>query len=86
MQVVQRLLLMPDHTFAKKDTLQIRIAEEANLHNIKVKVLKSCKVQDEVAGENFYVKASNLIYEGWKVHTCICRENDNTLQIPGRAM
>ncbi len=43
-------------------------------------------MQYEVAGDNFYVKASNLVHEGWKVHTCVCRENDDTLQIPQRVM
>ncbi len=54
--------------------------------DIKTKVMKSCKMQYVVAGDRFYVKASHLIYERWKVHTCICRENDNALCIPMRAM
>ena len=37
----------------------IRVAEEANYWNIKVKVLKSCKMQYEVAGDMFDVKASH---------------------------
>ena len=45
MNVVKNLLLMQGHTFAKKDTMMIRIGEEANLCNIRVKVLKSCKMQ-----------------------------------------
>jgi hypothetical protein len=86
MQVVERLPLMASHTFAEKDTLQIRIGEVANLRNIKVKVTKSCKVEYKVAGETYYAKASNLMHEGWKVHTCICRENNNTLEIPQRVL
>ena len=82
MQVDKRYPLMMGHTFEDKETLQIRIAKEANLCNIKVNVLKSCKIQYEVAGGNFYVKALCLIYEGWKVHVCVCRENDDTLRIP----
>ena len=85
MNFVEQNRLMPGHTFADKTTLQIRIAEEANLRNIKTRVLKSCNMQYVVAGERFYVKASHLIYEGWKVHVCICRENDDTLCIPMKA-
>ena len=83
---VEQNRLMTGHTFADKTALQIRIGEEANLRNIKTRVLKSCKMQYVVAGDRFYVKASHLIYEGWKVHTCICRENDDTLCIPTKAM
>jgi hypothetical protein len=86
MEIVDRSPLLAGHTFQHKETLQIRVAEEANLRNIKIKVLKSCKVNYEAAGDNFYVKASCLLYEGWKVHVCICRDNDDTLQIPTRAM
>ena len=49
-------------------------------------MVKSCKVQYKVAGNAFYVKASNLDYEGWKVNPCICRENNNMLQIPMRVV
>ena len=84
--VVEQNRLMTGHTFAEKTTLEIRIGEEANLCNIKTRVMKSCKMQYFVAGDRFYVKALHLIYEGWKVHTCICRENDDTLCIPMGAM
>ncbi len=87
MQVLELYPLMTGHTFAKKETLQICIAEETNLRNIKVKVLKSCKIQYAVAGDNFYVKASNLVYKGCKVHVCVCGENYDPLRrIPTRAM
>ncbi len=45
MTVVMNSPLMTGHTFAEKDTMMIRIGEEAKLHNIRVKVLKSCKIQ-----------------------------------------
>ncbi len=56
MTVVENSPLMTGHIFAEKDTMMIRIGEEANLCNIRVKVLKSCKMQYEVYGDRFYVK------------------------------
>jgi len=64
MTVVENSPLMTGHTFADKDTMMIRIGEEANLCNIRVKVLKSCKMQYEVSGDSFYVKVSNLMFQG----------------------
>ncbi len=60
--VVENSPLMTGHTFAEKDTMMIRIGEEANLRNIRVKVLKSCKMQYEVSGDSFYAKVSNLVF------------------------
>jgi len=51
MAVVENYPLMKDHTFSEKNTVMLRIGEEVNLRNIKVKVLKSCKMHYEVAGE-----------------------------------
>ena len=62
MTVVENSPLMTGHTFAEKDTMMIRIGEEANLRNIRVKVLKSCKMQYEVSGDSFYAKVSNLVF------------------------
>ncbi len=84
--VVENSPLMTGHTFAEKDTMMIRIGEEANLRNIRVKVLKSCKMQYKVSGDSFYVKMSNLMFQGWTIHSLCCRENDDTLIIPTRAM
>ena len=64
----------------------IRVAKEANYQNIKVKVLKSCKMQYEVGGDMIYVKASHCLKEGWKVSACVCRDSDDSLVIPERAM
>jgi len=85
MSVVEHRRLMQGHTFPNKDILMIRIAEEANYRNIKVKVLKSCSMQYEVGGDMFYVKASHRLKEGWKVSACICRDSDDLLLIPERA-
>jgi len=43
-------------------------------------------MQYEVTGEMFYVMAAHRLYEGWKVIFCVCRENDNSLVIPERAI
>ena len=86
MSVVEHRRLMQGHTFPDKETLMIRVAEEANYRNIKVKVLKSCKMQYEVGGDMFYVKASHRLKEGWKVTACVCRDSDDSLVIPERAM
>ena len=86
MNVAENSPLLPGHPFAEKDTMMLRIGEEANLCNIRVKVLKSCKMQYEVAGDSFYVKVSNLMFQGWTTHSLCCRENEDTLIIPTRAM
>ena len=86
MTVVENSPLMAGHTFAEKETMMLRIGEEANLCNIRVKVLKSCKMQYKVAGDLFYVKVSNLMFQGWMIYSLCCRENNNTLIIPTRTM
>jgi len=86
MTVVENSPLLTGHTFAEKDTMMIRIGEEENLRNIKVKVLKSCKMQYKVSGDSFNVKVSNLMFQGWTIHSLCCRENNNTLIIPTRGM
>ena len=85
MTLVESGPLLEGHTFAKKETVMIRIGEEANLRNIKVKVLKSCTMQYEVAGDSFYVKASNLMFQGWSIRSLCCRDDDDSLIIPARA-
>jgi hypothetical protein len=55
MMVVEAHPLVAGQTFQHKETLQIRIAEEANLRNIKVKIVWSSHVTHIVGGYNFYV-------------------------------
>jgi hypothetical protein len=43
-------------------------------------------MQYEVSGDSFYVKVSNLMFQGWTIRSLCCRENDDTLIIPTRAM
>ncbi len=49
--------LVASQTFKHKETLQIRIAKEANFRNIKVKIVRSSHVMNIVGGYNFYVAA-----------------------------
>jgi hypothetical protein len=65
-----------------KETLQIRIAEEANLHLIKVKMIRSNYINLIVARRNFYVCATYSVQYGWQVSKACCREGDNLSIIP----
>ena len=85
MAVVKTCPLMADHTFREKEPLMLRIAEEANLHNIRVKVQKSCTIKYEVAGPQFFVSAS-LSPSGWIIRNKICIEDDDIMTIPLRGI
>jgi hypothetical protein len=74
--------LLQDHTFQYKETLQLCIAEEANLHQLKVKMIRSDHNNIIVAGSNFYVYATYSVHSGWMVRNSCCREGDNTSVIP----
>jgi hypothetical protein len=74
--------LSQNHTFQLKETLQLYIAEEVTLRQLKVKTIRSNHDNIIVAGSNFYVYVTNFVQSGWMVrHTC-CREGDNTSVIP----
>ncbi len=60
-----------------KETLQICIAEEANLHVIKVKTIRSNSNNLILAGWNFYVCAAYSVQYSWHVTKACCREGDN---------
>ncbi len=72
-------------TFQHKETLQIRIAEEANLRNIRVKIVWSSHVTYIVGGYNFYVAAGYQIQMGWLVPVACCRKGNDVLRIPLKA-
>ncbi len=55
MEYVESYCLLKGHTFQLRETLQICIAEEANLRLIKVKTIRSNSNNLIVAGRNFYV-------------------------------
>jgi hypothetical protein len=83
MQAVENNPLEQGHTFEHKETMMIRIGEEANLRNIRTKVTKSCTLRYEVAGLNFYVSAANGA-QGWMIKSLCCRDNHDTLLIPSK--
>ncbi len=64
MEYVESNCLEKGHTFQLKETLQIRIAEEANLHLIKVKTIRSDSMNLIVAGRNFYMSATYSVQYG----------------------
>ncbi len=82
MMVVKAHLLVAGQTFQHKETLQIHIAEEANLRNIKVKIVRSSHITYIVRGYNFYIAAGYQMQTGWLVHVACCREGDDVLRIP----
>jgi hypothetical protein len=65
MMVVEAHPLVAGQTFQHKETLQIHIAEEANLCNIKVKIVWSSHVTYIIGGYNFYVAAGYQMQTGW---------------------
>lgn len=82
MKVVENNRLNENHTFKVKETFYLRIAEEANLRCIKMKVVRSDDMNLIVAGLDFYVNGTYIEKVGWKVHVAICREGDDILKIP----
>jgi hypothetical protein len=82
MEYVASHCLLKAHTFQLKETLQICIAEEANLHLIKVKTIRSNFNNLIVAGRNFYVCATYSAQYGWQVSKACCRVGDNFSIIP----
>ncbi len=85
MMVVEAHPLVASQTFQHKETLQIRTAEEANLRNIKVKIVWSSHVTYIVGGYNFYVATGYQIQTGWLVRVACCRKGDDVLRIPPSA-
>jgi hypothetical protein len=70
--------LLKGHTFQLKETLQIHIAEEANLRLIKVKTIRSDSNNLFAAGRNFYVCATYSVQYGWHVTKAYFREDDDS--------
>ena len=74
--------LLVNHTFSSKDILHLRIAEEANLRGIVIRVTRSDDQNFHVIGVDFYVRASFTQKDGWKVLSAVCREGGDLLTIP----
>ncbi len=82
MNNVKSGLLLVGHSFSTKDILHLRVAEEANLQGIVMKVCRSNDQNFTASGVNFYVRATFTKMVGWTVHLAKCREGDDVLQIP----
>jgi hypothetical protein len=82
MSVVENHCLVKGDTFKKKNVLQLCISEEANLRGITTRANRSNVMNLTVAGINFNVNATFHEHSGWVVHTAVCREGDDVLQIP----
>jgi len=82
MRDVESYRLEEDHSFATKDMFNLRIAEEANLRCIKIKVERSDPTNLTIVGYNFYVSGSYSESSGWTAHIVVCREGDDLLKIP----
>ena len=79
MTVVQQRRLMVGDSFESKETLRMRIAEEANLANKEITTVRSDTMQLVVVGVDFYVKANNTERRGWVVSSALCREGDGDM-------
>jgi hypothetical protein len=82
MSKVETHLLLEGDTFKNKEVLQIRISKKANLRGISTRAHRSDLMNLILVGINFYVNALFFEHSGWVVHTAICRECDDVLQIP----
>ena len=82
MSVVEGNRLVDGDTFKNKNVLQLRISEEANLRGITTRANRSDLMNLTVVGVKFYVNATFHEHTGWVVHSAVCREGDDVLQIP----
>ncbi len=88
MPVVNASRLSAGHVFQLKNTLLLRIVEEANLRRMKIKVMRM-RSDDEnliVARIHFYVCMGYSKMVGWNVVQACCREGDNLLMIPANSV
>jgi hypothetical protein len=82
MSEVETHHLLEGDTFKNKEVLQLLIREEANLRGISTRAHRSDLMNRIIVGINFCVNALFFEHSGWVVHTTVCQEGDNVLQIP----
>ncbi len=82
MSEVKNHHLLEGDTFKNKEVLQLRISKEVNLKGITTRANRSDLMSLIVVGINFYFNALFYEHSGWVVHTTVCHEGDNVLQIP----
>jgi hypothetical protein len=78
---VQSAPLLVGHSFASKDILVLRVAEEANLRGIKCSTTRSDILSFKCTGHRFCVEAHHSELNGWRVKVCATREGDDFLGI-----
>ncbi len=86
MSVVNASRLSAGHLFQLKNTLLLRIVEDANLRRVKIKVMRSDDENIVVAGFHFYVYGRYSKKVHWSVVQACCHEGDNLLMIPVKWM
>ncbi len=79
MSKVENHRLLEGDTFKNKE---LRISKEENLRGITTRANRSDLMSLIIVGINFYVNASFYEHSGWVVHTAVCCEGDDILQIP----
>ena len=72
MSVVENHRLVEGDIFKKKNVLQLRISEEANLRGITTRDNRSDVMNLTVIGINVYVNATFHEHSHWVVHTAVC--------------
>jgi hypothetical protein len=82
MSEVETHHLLEGDTFKNKEVLQLCISEEANLRGISTRAHRSNLMNLIIVGISFYVNALFFEHSDWVVHTAVCWEGDNVLQIP----
>jgi hypothetical protein len=77
--------LLEGHTFPDKETLLMRVVEEANLFGVWIKIVRSDGLQVDVRGANgdpFHVMGYyGLNHHKWKMTKCITRNAGRMLMI-----
>ncbi len=74
--------MLEGDTFKNKEVLRLWISEEANLRGITTRANRSDLMSLILVGINFYVNALFYEHSGWVVHTAVCHEGEDVLQIP----
>ncbi len=74
--------LMAGHSFSSRDIMYLRVAEEANLQAIVIKINRNDDQQFVATGIDFYVRATFTDRLGWTVNATVCCEGGDVLKIP----
>jgi hypothetical protein len=82
MKYVESHHLLNGHTFQLKETLQIRIAEEANLCLSRLRQSEAIPIISLSLGGIFHLCATYSVQCCWQVSNACCREGDNFNIIP----